>query len=111
MDYEQADKILDTSQRKPTTREDQIKLIRILGYNRLRNSGNRRLEDCDDNQIHAVARDYHQKAVTAVNNYWSNIDKERFEQDYHAHLCEILNIPFEDREEVSIDDLERELAD
>ncbi len=107
MDYEQADKILETFNEKPTNRGDQIKLIRILGYNRLRNKGNRRLEDCDDNQIHAVARTYHQRAIKMINNYWADIFKQELEQNHHSYLCDLFMIPEEQREQTPLDELER----
>ena len=110
MNLNQAYQILDYGI-IPRNREEQISLIRIMGYTRLR--GGNLLQECPDRQLRRVAerlfRKAEKKAHLELNTCLKEMQDEENAAKYHAFLCEIFNIPEELRDTVTISQLEEEL--
>ena len=110
MNLDQAYQILDY-QAVPKNREEQIGLIRIMGYTRLR--GGNLLQDCHDRQLLRVAQRLFKKAGDKVQAELHTQLKEINDQEdlihYHSFLCDSFNIPAEDRDQYAISQLEGQL--
>lgn len=107
MNFDQAYQILDYCV-IPEKREDRIKLIRIMGYKRLR--GGNLLPDCHDRQLRRVAERLFRKAEQEVRQYWDSVDEtirnEEMLENHQNSLYEMFNIPEEQRDSVTASELE-----
>lgn len=107
MNLNQAYQILDY-QRVPEKREEQIGLIRVIGYTHLRGGGI--LSRCSDRQLLRVSERLFREAERMVQAELSaQVQEIREEEDvflYHAFLCNSFNIPEPERELYTICKLE-----
>lgn len=110
MNLDQAYQILDY-ETVPKNRAEQLSLIRIIGYTRLR--GGNLLQDCHDRQLLQVAQRLFKKAGDKVqaelNAELREINDEAEQVQYHSFLCDSFNIPESEREQYTISELEEQL--
>jgi len=110
MNLDQAYKILDYCV-VPEKREDRIKLIKIMGYTRLR--GGDLLSDCRDRQLLRVAERLFRKAEGLIHAELKaelrEINEEQVQEQYQNSLYAMFNILEEQRDLVTISELEAEL--
>ncbi|MBI2581718.1 hypothetical protein HYV87_01135 [Candidatus Woesearchaeota archaeon] len=93
----------------PRDRTTNIEVIRVMGYTRLR--GGRLLSDCPDQQLYRVAQRLSEKARTVLDQeLQAELQEMHDEEDiitFHNQLCDLDNIPEEERENHTIDELVR----
>jgi len=110
MNLDQAYQILNY-ETMPQRREEQISLIRVMGYTRLR--GGNLLQDCHDRQLLRVAQRLFKKAGDKVQAelhlQLKEINDEEDLIKYHTFLCDRFNIPSEDRDQYAVSQLEEQL--
>ena len=106
MNLDQAYKILDYVA-VPQQRAEQLGLIKIMGYKKV--NGVKSLSRSPDYQLRQVAQQLFRDAEKKVRQYWKEAEEEENQEQYHAHLCEIFNIPESEREETAIHGLEEQL--
>ena len=110
MNLDQAYQILDYGA-VPQSREEQIKLIQIMGYTHLR--GGSLLPKCYDQQLLRVAerlfKEAERKAHAQLHAELQELSEEEEQIRYHAFLCDSFNLPKEQRSSVTISELEEQL--
>ena len=110
MNLDQAYKILDYGT-VPPTREKQIQLIQTIGYTKV--NGVNSLSESPNYQIHKVAQNLFRNAEKKVHQYWKSIDeemkKEQAKEHYENSLYDLFNISEEQRDLVTISELESKL--
>lgn len=117
MNIGQAYKMMDYGT-VPRQRQEQIGLIKIMGYTRMR--GGRLLSECPDQQLYQVAgrlfREAENMVLAELNAQTREMSEEeglirypKFLVQYHAFLCDLFNIPESQRENHSINELEAQL--
>ena len=106
MKIDQAYKILDYGT-IPEDREEQINLIGIMGYTRLR--GGNLVQDCPDRQLRRVAERLFRLAEKKADAELKQMHEEEDIAEYHHSLCDYQNIPESRRENYTIKGLEEQL--
>ncbi len=113
MSMDQASQILDYG-KVPKTREEQVGLISILGYSKVR--GVKSLSKAPDCQVRQVAQKLFHDAERTVNQYWRALEEEErqeaenvFPAQYHTFLCDRFEIPESERGNYTISQLEEQL--
>ncbi|MEK6939416.1 MAG: hypothetical protein AABX31_01690 [Nanoarchaeota archaeon] len=108
---DQASRILDYRV-VPESREERLELIRIMRYTKVKGAY-KNLSRTPDDQLRRVAQNLLKDAEKKTRQYWSKIDQEvaseEFQDHYHAHLCDLFNIPEEKRDSYTINELEQQL--
>jgi len=104
-------------ERVPQSREEQIGLIKIIRYTKLKRGANGTpLNKCSDKQLLRVAGKLFREAEKVVNDYWKPFEEEKQKETqaedqrlYRKHLYDILNISESEGQTRPISELEKEM--
>ena len=111
MDIETAEKILEYG-RVPTQAHELIELIQDAGYSKLRG---RPLTACPSKQLYAVANRLYQEARSTPSTIrdaeLQEFQAQEWETDWAENLYEMFNIPQNQRDEISPQELEARLLE
>lgn len=110
MNLDQAYQILDYGA-IPKKREEQICLIKLVGYTSLR--GGRNLSACHDRQLYRVAgrlfREAERKVQVELQARLREMREEEHLTQYHTFLCDRFNLPESEQDNYTISELEEQL--
>ena len=101
--------LLNTYGNFPETRQEQVALLRSVGYRSLRGGGP--LAYCKEEQVRAVAHRLLEDAERVVRQEVRYVIDQIAREDRAQFLYEIFNIPEDQREDISPAELEERLLE